>query len=86
VLGVTTEFVTLLRFQRVTVRRVRDASGSCLLSTRETLTPWRPSPRTRLSRAPSTMTPPTLISGIGGLLTFTACYKPPTFIKMDSAR
>jgi hypothetical protein len=44
------------------------------------------SPRTRLSRAPSTMTPPTLISGLGGLLAFIACDKPPTFIKMDSAR
>jgi len=40
VLGVTTEFVPLLRFQRVPLRRVRDSSGSRLLSTRETLTPW----------------------------------------------
>jgi hypothetical protein len=40
VLGVTTEFVILLRFQRVPLRRVRDSSGSGLLSTREALTPW----------------------------------------------
>ena len=85
-LGVTTEFVTLLRFQSVTLRRVRDASGSCLLSTREVLTPWLPSPCTRLSRALSTMEPPTLKPDLRGRLSFAFRHEPPTFIKMDSAR
>jgi hypothetical protein len=54
--------------------------------TRTTSIPWRPSPCTRLSRAPSTMTPPTLISDIGRLLALTFRYEPPTFTKMNSAR
>jgi hypothetical protein len=48
--------------------------------------PGVPSPCRRLSRPPSTMTPPTLTAGIGGLLTFASRREPPTFTKMTSAR
>ena len=44
------------------------------------------SPCARLSRAPSTMTPPTPVSGIGRLLALASRYEPPTFTKMNSAR
>ena len=44
------------------------------------------SPCTRLSRAPSTMEPPTLIPDLRGRLSFAFRHEPPTFIKMDSAR
>jgi hypothetical protein len=46
--------------------------------------PWRPSPCRRLSRPPSTMTPPTLWYVIGGLLTFASIPRPPTFTTMYS--
>jgi hypothetical protein len=46
--------------------------------------PWPPSPCTRLSRAQTTMEPPTPICFIGGLLT--SAYEPPTFTKMHSTR
>jgi hypothetical protein len=46
--------------------------------------PWPPSPCTRLSRAPTTMGPPTLAYFIDGLL-ISIC-EPPTFTKMHSAR
>jgi hypothetical protein len=45
---------------------------------------WRPSPCRRLSRPPSTMTPPTLWDVIGGLLTFASIPEPPTFTTMYS--
>jgi hypothetical protein len=50
---------------------------------RKTSIPWRPSPCARLSRALSTMTPPTLARFIAGLLS-SPC-KPPTFTARDSA-
>ena len=40
---------------------------------------WRPSPCTRLSLAPSTMTPPTLPGDLDGLRIFSFPWKPPTF-------
>jgi hypothetical protein len=46
--------------------------------------PWRPSPCRRLSRPPSTMTPPTPMRFIGGLLP--SPYGPPTFTPIRSTR
>jgi hypothetical protein len=51
--------------------------------TSTTSIPWRPSPRTQLSRAPSTMTPPTPMRFIGGQ--HPSPHGPPTFTLMPSA-
>jgi hypothetical protein len=84
-------------FQEETFR-VLDYSGSCHLHrgrcqsllqgpidiywTRRTFLLWRPSPCRRLSRPPSTMTPPTPIRFLGGL--HPSPYGPPTFTELDS--
>ena len=72
-LRITPEIVTFVRFHSFTFRNVLNILRTCYyLSTRKTLTSWRPSPCTRLSRAPTTMTPPTLFSGIDRLLVLTS--------------
>jgi hypothetical protein len=60
-----------------------DSQGDLQLFVRRASIPWPPSPCTRLSRAPTTMRPPTPICFIAGLLSST--YGPPTFMVMDSA-
>jgi hypothetical protein len=57
--------------------------GQASYWTRTTSLPWRPSPRTQLSRAPSTMTPPTPMRFIGGQ--HPSPPGPPTFTLMPSA-
>jgi hypothetical protein len=60
----------------------KDSQGDLRLLVGRTSIPWRPSPCRRLSRPPSTMTPPTPTRFIGGLLPST--YGPPTFAAMYS--
>jgi hypothetical protein len=60
----------------------KDSQGDLRLLVGRTSIPWRPSPCRRLSRPPSTMTPPTPTRFLGGLLPST--YGPPTFTTMYS--
>src|SRR5262249_13243531 len=46
---------------------------------------WRPSPCGRLSRPPTTMTPPTLLTVIGRLLALSFHQEPLTFRQVDSS-
>jgi hypothetical protein len=63
-----------------------EISSHFIIALRGAPIPWRPSPCRRLSRPPSTMTPPTLWHVIGGLLTFTFMSEPPTFTPIRSTR
>ena len=62
----------------------RTSPSDLRLMVRRTSIPWRPSPCRRLSRPPSTMTPPTPMRFNGGLLPST--QRPPTFILIRSTR
>ena len=73
-------FVGTARFTSST----RTSPDDLRLLVHRTSSPCRPSPWARLSRALTTMAPPTLAWFTGGLLT--SARKPPAFTEIDSAR